>query len=90
MRHIPELEMAIDVVSAVSRYLEDQRLGGEEWTVSIRLIDGKFTVWFQVECRVQSNLKKTNNKIINPRLSLDFAYSVVDESLHELRGLSRV
>lgn len=85
MKHAPDLEMALYLAPAVSRYLEDKRLDGEEWIVSVWLQGGRFTVWLHINCRVQGNLKQIS-KIIDPRVPIDFAYSIVDEAIYELRA----
>ena len=91
MKYSAELEAAIDTASVISRYLGDQVLAGEEFTVSVWLKDNRYTVWFQVERFIRSNqgnLKVSNSKIVKPSstYTVDAVYVPVDDALRELRA----
>jgi len=91
VRYNQQLELAIEVASSASRFLDDQRLPNETWTVSIwPKEDGQFTVWFQVESALGNNLKKTNSKLLSPTLlsaysPSDLIKDEINSALRELR-----
>jgi len=92
MSYNQHLELAIDVASRASRFLDDQRLPNETWTVSIwPKENGQFIVWFQVESMLGNNTRKTNSKLLSPTLfsaysPLDLIKGEIYNALRELRA----